>query len=114
MLHSKTSLLPYLMYLLISVNVSVSVSVNPIVHAKLVQLCLTLFDPMDHTLGGYSGHGILQARTLEWVAISFFRGSSRPRDRTRVSDVSCLGRRFLTTSTTWEAPEYWSRSSFHS
>ena len=37
-------------------------------------------------------HGILQARILEWVAISFSRGSSRPRDQTRVSCVSCTGR----------------------
>ena len=45
-----------------------------------VQLC----DPMDYSLPGSSVHGILQARILEWVAISFSRGSSRPRDRSRV------------------------------
>ena len=37
-------------------------------------------------------HGILQAKILEWVVISFSRGSSRPRDQTRVSCVSCTGR----------------------
>ena len=39
--------------------------------AKSLQLCLTLCDPMDCSLPGFSVHGILQARTLEWVAISF-------------------------------------------
>ena len=46
-----------------------------------VRLC----DSMDCSLPGSSVHGILQARILEWVAISSFRGSSRPRDRTRGS-----------------------------
>ena len=39
--------------------------------AKSLQSCLTLCDPMDCSLPGFSVHGILQARTLEWVAISF-------------------------------------------
>ena len=39
--------------------------------AKSLQLCPTLGDPMDCSLPGFSVHGILQARTLEWVAISF-------------------------------------------
>ena len=39
--------------------------------AKLLQLCLTLCDPIDGLLPGSSVPGILQARTLEWVAISF-------------------------------------------
>ena len=42
-----------------------------------------LFDPMDCSPPGSSVHGISQARILEWVAISFSRGSSRPRDRTQ-------------------------------
>ena len=80
--------------------------------AKLLQLCLTLCDPMDSSPPGSSVHGILQARILEWVAMPSSRGSSRPRDRTCVSYISCIGRRvffcfvlfcFLTTSTTWEA-----------
>ena len=45
----------------------------------------TLYDPVDCSLPGSSIHGIFQARILQWVAISFFRGASRPRDRTRVS-----------------------------
>ena len=40
---------------------------------KVAQSCLTLWDPMDYTV-----HGILQARTLEWVAVPFSRGSSQP------------------------------------
>ena len=48
-------------------------------------LYLTLCDPMDCNPPSSSVHGILQARILEWAAISFSRGSSRPRDRTRVS-----------------------------
>ena len=47
------------------------------------QSCLTLCDPMDGSPPGSSVHGILQARILEWIAISFSRGSSQPRDRTR-------------------------------
>ena len=59
------------------------------------QLCLTLCDPMDCSAPGSSVHGILQARTLEWVAISFSRGSSQPRDQTHVFCVSCIGRWIL-------------------
>ena len=44
--------------------------------------CLTLCDPMDCSPPHSSVHGIFQARVLEWVAISFSRGSSQPRDRT--------------------------------
>ena len=53
--------------------------------AKSLQSCLTFFDPMDCSPPGSSVHGILQARILEGVAISSSRGSSQPRDRTRVS-----------------------------
>ena len=48
-------------------------------------MCLTLCDPMDYSLLGSSVHGISQARILEGVAISFSKGSSWPRDWTRVS-----------------------------
>ena len=64
-------------------------------HACQVASCLTLCDPMDTSPPGSSVRGILQARILEWVAIPFSRGSSRPRDGTRVSYVSCVGRRVL-------------------
>ena len=45
-----------------------------------VKSCLTLCDPMGCTLQGSSVHGIFQAVVLEWIAISFCRGSSQTRD----------------------------------
>ena len=59
---------------------------------EVAQPCPTLCDPLDCSLPGSSLHGILQARVLEWVAISFSRGSSRPRNRTQVSHIP--GRHF--------------------
>ena len=47
--------------------------------AKSLQLCPTLCNATDCSPPGSSVDGILQARVLEWVAISFSRGSSRPR-----------------------------------
>ena len=44
---------------------------NAAAAAKLLQLCPTLCDPMDSSPSGSSVHGILQAKTLKWVAISF-------------------------------------------
>ena len=70
------------------------------------QLCLTLCDPMDDSLPGSSVHGIFQARILEWVVISFSRGSSQPRDWTHVSWASCIGQGLLHRFTTWEAIGY--------
>ena len=58
----------------------------------VAQLCLTACNPMDCSSPGASVHGILQARILEWVAISFSRGSSWPRVQTYISYVSCIGR----------------------
>ena len=54
----------------------------------VTQLCLTLCDPMDCSPPGSSVRGILQARILEWVAMSFSRESSQPRDQTRVSRIA--------------------------
>ena len=61
--------------------------------SEVTQSCPTLSDPMDCSLLGFSLHGILQARILEWVAISFSRGASQPRDQTW---VSCIAGRRLT------------------
>ena len=61
--------------------------------------CPTLCGPVDCSPPGSSVHGILQARILEWAAISFFRGTSPPRDRTQ---VSCTAGRFLTNWATRE------------
>ena len=50
------------------------------VKSEVAQSCPTLCDPMDCSLPGFSVLGIFQARILEWVAISFSRGSSQPKD----------------------------------
>ena len=55
----------------------------------------TLCDLMDYSPPGSSVCGILQARILEWVAMPSSWGSSRPRDQTRISYVSCIGRQIL-------------------
>ena len=60
--------------------------------SEVTQSCLILCDPMDCSLLHSSIHGIFQARVLEWVAISFFRGSSWLRDQTQVSRT--VGRHF--------------------
>ena len=64
-------------------------------------------NPMDCSPSDSSVHGILQARILEWAVISSFRGSSQPRDWTRVFYVSCIGRQILYYWATWEAPNHW-------
>jgi len=60
--------------------------------SEVAQSCPTLCDPMDCSLQGSPVYGIFQARVLEWVAISFSRGSSQPRDQTQVfgSAGSCF------------------------
>ena len=62
---------------------------------KSFQLCPILCDPMGFSPPGSSVCGILQARVLEWVAISFARGSSWPRVQTHISYVSCIGKQVL-------------------
>ena len=58
----------------------------------ITKSCPTLCGPMDCRPPGSSVRGISQARILEWVAISFFRGSSWSRNRTHISYVSCIGK----------------------
>ena len=65
---------------------------TPRAMSEVSQSCPTLCNPMDCSLPGSLVHGILQARILKWVAISFSKGSSRPRDQTQVSCI--VGRRF--------------------
>ena len=65
--------------------------------SEVTQSCPTLCDPINCIPPGSSVHGILQARILEWVAISFSRGSSQPRDWTWVSHI--VGRRFTVWAT---------------
>ena len=69
---------------------------------KVTQSCVTFCYPMDCRTTGSCVHGILQARLLEWVAISFSRGSSWPRDWNL---VSCIAGRFFTIWATREAQD---------
>ena len=71
--------------------------------SEVVQSCPTVCDPMDCSLPGSSVRGIFQARVLEWVAISFSRGSSWPRDRTW---VSCIAHRRFTIRATGKPSNY--------
>jgi len=66
----------------------------------VAQSCLTFCDPFDCSPPGSSVHEILQARILEWVAMSSSRGSSQPRDQTQVSHIAG---RFFTIWATREA-----------
>ena len=64
---------------------------------SVAQSCPSLWNPMNSSLPGSSVHGIFQTRVLEWVSISYSRGSSWPRDQTHISCISCIGRWILTT-----------------
>ena len=70
-------------------------------HAKLLQLYQTLYNPLDCSPPGSSAHGILQARVLEWVAMPSFRGSLGIESASFKSPALKGG--FFITSTTWEA-----------
>ena len=76
--------------------------------SEVTQSCPTLCDPMDYSLPGSLVHGIFQARVLEWVAISFSRGSSQPRNWTRVSHIA--GRCFTFWATRKIPYQEWSDS----
>ena len=65
--------------------------------------CVQLCYPMDCSPPGPSVHGILQARTLEWVAMPSSRGSSQPRDQPMSLTSPALAGGFFTTSAIWEA-----------
>ena len=79
--------------------------------SEVTQSCPTLCDPVDCSSPGSSIHGILQVRILEWVAISFSRGSSQPRDWTWVPRIA--GRHFNLWATreakgsTWMQSQKW-------
>ena len=57
--------------------------------------CLTLWDPMDCSPPGFSAHGIIPAKIVEWVAISSYRRSSLPRNWTLISCISSVSRWIL-------------------
>ena len=72
-------------------------------HAKSLQSCPTLCDPVDYSPPDFSVHGILQARILEWVAMPSSRRSSNPAIEPMSLESPALGGGFFTTSATWEA-----------
>ena len=69
-------------------DVEVSIYKSPCMHAKSRQSCLTLCNPMDYSPPGSSVHCILLVGILEWVAITFSRGSSWLRDWTQDSQIA--------------------------
>ena len=87
------------------INYNIDVTQNKFVWLALLwlkakvlvtQSCLTPCDSMDCNSPGFSAHGIFQAITLEWVAISFSRSSSQPRDQTLVLSSALAGGFFTT------------------
>ena len=85
-IHDLTFLLPVSV-----ISLLIGIVVNGCIHyseIEVAQSCPTLCNPVDCSLPDSSLRGILQARILEWVAISFSRGSSQPRDRTQVSHIA--------------------------
>ena len=70
-------------------------------HVKLLQLCLTLCDPLVFSSPGSSVYGIFQARILKQVAISFFQGTFQRMELVSLMS-SALAGRFFTTNATWE------------
>ena len=100
-LHSNSHSLTYYIWLLSS-STELNHFQRDLISYKLkesevAQSCRTPCDPMDCSPPGSSIHGFFQARILEWVAISFYRRSSRPRDWTGVSHI--VGRRFTILAT---------------
>ena len=95
----------YFMHLFLHSNKCVCVCgvCNVCVH-MLAQLYLTLCDPMKCGRPGSSVHGISQARILEWVAISYFRGTFQPRDQIHISCISYSCRQIFYLWATWEVP----------
>ena len=83
--------------------VCVCVYARMCMHGKSLQLCLTLWDPMDCSLPGSSVQGILQTKILEWVAVPSSKGSFWPRAWTCISYVPCIDRQILYHSAIWEA-----------
>ena len=83
-------------------------------YAKSLQSCLTLCDPIDSSLPGSPVPGILQARTLEWVAIFF---SNTWKWKVKMKSLSCVGLLATPWTAAFQAPpsmgfsrqEYWSR-----
>ena len=84
---AKATIFPVVMYGCEICTLKTAVKVKS--ESEVAQSCLSLWDPMDCSLPGSSINGVFQARILEWVAISFSRGSSWLRDLTLVSCTAC-------------------------
>ena len=78
--------------------------------SEVTQSCPPLCDPMVCSLPGSHVHGIFQARVLDWIAISFPRGSSRPRDR---SWVSCIANRCFYCLSHQRSHTWWLNAALH-
>ena len=91
----KTSLKTVLKTLSFTKKTILSFSILNLLCAPCAQVSLSFCSPLDCSLPGSSAHGILQARILKWVAISYPRGSSWPRDWTYVSCISCFAGSFF-------------------
>ena len=74
--------------------------------------CVRLYDPMDYSLSSSCIHGVFQARVVEWVAISFSRRSSLPRDRTWVSHI--VGGGFILLATREAPVKMWGKHQIRS
>ena len=97
--------LQFLFTSIILVCVSLCVCVCVCVHmCSVAHSCPTVCDFMNCSLPGSSVHGTFQARILEWVAISYSRGSSQPRDWIHVPCIFCIDRQIPYHCTTQEAP----------
>ena len=81
------------------------------INKQTCSVCLVMSDFLQPH--GFSIHRILQARILEWVAISYSRGSSWRRDWTGVSWISCIGRWILYHCAIWKAPTITSLNLFN-
>ena len=75
-------------HILFHFGLSQDVEYNSLCHTSVAQSCPTFCDLMDCSPPGSSVHGILQAKILEWVAISFSRGPSQPRNWTCISCIA--------------------------
>ena len=93
----------------VSMNLTTLGTSHRCICAKSLQSCPILCNPKDYSPPGSSVHGTLQAIILEWVAISFSRGSSRPRDQTCVSCGSCIAGRFFTYELLRKPSHRWNR-----
>ena len=76
--------------------------INACVHSESLQSCLTLCYPVDCSLPGFSVHGILQARILDWVAIYSSRDPPHPATEPRSLMSPALADEFFTSSAIWK------------